>query len=228
MPGRVERGGGVCRLRKGKAAVCVLFCVQSARNGARSGLKVSFLRSDRRQSVRSVSGIVRKPDEKPAAFFFSPAVRSRGSSCAPSAGQIVEPSRVGIGSSRSSWAGAESGSGRAVSSAHFIPEQLCAVAGQIVEPFTVRRSGWWVGLNDRPQQLEPVTASPQRSLAYNLPVTFTAAPSSYTVCKGRKTLCRMHKEMSSETMTELLLFVNCAVLVRRKHEKRVFACKMRF
>ena len=25
---------------------------------------------------------------------------------------------------------------------------LRTVAGQIVEPFTVRRSGWWVGLND--------------------------------------------------------------------------------
>lgn len=71
---------------------------------------------------------------------------------------------------------------------------------------------------------------PERSrhrLPVHLLVTFTAAASSYTVCKGRKTLCRMHKEMSSKTMTELLLFVNCAVLVRKKHKKRASAYNLR-
>lgn len=82
----------------------------------------------------------------------------------------------------------------------------------------------------RPAAVRACPGCPERSrhrLPVHLLVTFTAAASSYTVCKGRKTLCRMHKEMSSKTMTELLLFVNCAVLVHKKHKKRVSAYNLR-
>ena len=124
-----------------------------------------------------------------------------------------------LGSSR-----ARSGSGRAVSSAHFIAAGLASVtaAGCAYEKRTNKAfrlsaplwSGWWVGLNDPPQQLEPVTASPQRAF--------------YTVCRPSKTLCRLHKVSSSKTITELLLFVNCAFLVPEKQKKFVFAYKLRF
>ena len=109
-----------------------------------SSCKCLFCRSDRRQSVRSVSGIV-----KPAAFSFSPAVRSWGA--AAHRLPVRSSSRPASASVPAGAAGrwSESGSGRAVSSAHFIPEQL--------EPVRASRSGHFIRFVDRQKRCAECT-----------------------------------------------------------------------